>query len=369
MNKFKKLCYQGCLIAAGAGLLVACGGSGSSSSDSGAAAQGGTTAYNGPGSKWDITLADAGNFTIERRESPVDPVTLTIEGTYERLDSGFVSLEVGSANGTDAPNPGDAAWALEVPGYAFLLKPIGGDQMIAMVTAGECPTGDLNANWVMVKKNFGSDATSATQDYFGTFAFDGATSTPSLPTKRALTTGYPLVTDGGISGSGNCEDGLMLVGDPSDQAAMYLTESGGAIVQTNISDEADSSFVFGLQADALEGADLDGNYAGMLFDDNMSEGDKISPVSLGCESGVCTGALVTDIEAGTLSSETVTVTLTGTLSGDFITGTIQDSDSNMGNLACMADQNAAGSDKTIVTCVGQSPGDNTQMFNVMFVSR
>ncbi|MDI9246010.1 hypothetical protein [Marinobacter sp. CHS3-4] len=366
MRKFQRHLQLGCALVASAGLLVACGGS--SSGDSSATGSS-SVAYSGPGSKWDVTLEDSGDFTIERRTSPVDPVILTVEGTYERLDSGFVSLEVGSANGTDAPNPGDMAWALEVPGYAFLLKPIDGDQVIAMVTAGECPTTDIDANWVMVKKRAGSDATSQSEDYFGTFEFDVSTSTPSLPVKRSLDTGFPNVTEGGISGGGSCEDGLMLVGEMPDVAAMYLTQSGGAIVQTDIADEANSSFVFGLSADAVEGSNLDGDFAGMLFDDTMADGSKINPVSLSCESGVCTGALVTDIETGSLSSDTVTVTFTGLAGEDFISGTIEDSDSNSGNLVCMADQNAAGSGKTIVSCVGQSPGDNTQMFNVMFVSR
>lgn len=349
-------------------MLVACGGSGSGSGSVTAGGDGGVQ-YTGPGSKWDVTLETNGSFQITRRESPVDPVTMTVEGTYERLDSGFLSLEVGSATGTDAPSPGDMAWALEVPGYALLLKPVDSDQIIGMVTAGSCPSADVNAHWVMVKQRDGASASDASTDYFGTFAFDYDTGTPSLPSKYALTTGFPAVTDGGIDGSGSCDEGLMLVGDMPDTAAMYLTANGGAIVQTSIANDADASFIFALQADDVQTSALDGDYAGMLFDDNMSDGSKINPVALSCDTGVCTGALVTDIETGATSSDTVTITMTGTPGDSFISGTIEDSDSNTGNLVCMVDTSANGTDTDIVSCVGQSPGDNSQMFNVMFVSR
>jgi hypothetical protein len=38
-----------------------------------------------------------------------------------------------------------------------------------------------------------------------------------------------------------------------------------------------------------------------------------------------------------------------------------------GNLACMADTDVAGTGRTIMSCVGQSPGDTAKTFNVMVV--
>ncbi|MDX1756010.1 MAG: hypothetical protein R3175_08140 [Marinobacter sp.] len=361
----------GSLVLAGTLAAAGCGGGGSGSdSGSGDSNTGEASVnYNGPGSKWDVALHEDGSFDITRRETPLTPIDLTVSGSYQRLDSGYLQLVVEEATGTDAPVAGDQAWALEVPGYAFLLKPMDGDQVIAMVTAGSCPDGDLAANWVMVKGHSDSDASSDSRDYFGTFEFDSSTGTPSLPTKHALTSGFPLVTDGGIDGSGTCEDGLMLVGEEPDIAAMYLTENGGAIVQTNINSETDSSFIFGLTADAVDGSDLDGDFAGMLFDDNMSDGTQINPVAFSCSGSVCEGYLVEDIETGAASEEGVTITFSGSLSDNFVTGVIQDSDSNSGNLACMVDLNANDTDSTIASCVGQSPGDNSKMFNVLLVSK
>lgn len=353
--------------------LGACGSSSSSSSVNAE-----SNDYNGPGSKWDVSLESDSTFTITRRATPEAAIDLTVNGTYIRNASGFVSLTVTSASGTDAPSPGDEAWALEVPGYAFLLKPMGDDKIIAMVTAGECPTEDIDANWVTVKQHSTADATDAGQDYLGTFSYDVASGTPSLPSKHSISAGFPAVTGGSALGSGSCSNGLMLVGTAPDIAAMYLTATGGAIVQTNINNDADSQFIFALAQKAITDiANLEGEYAGMLFDDNMADGSTVNPVAFSCDdTGVCVGTLVTDITTGALDADGVSVTLNGApdfisagAATGFITGSITDESSNTGNLACMVDIGANGTSKNIVNCVGQSPGDNTKMFNVMFVSK
>lgn len=335
--------------------------------------------YNGPGSKWDLTLNNDGSFHIDHRPSISEAIDYTVDGTYARHNSGFVTLSVTGGEGANAPAAGSKAWALEVPGYAFMLKPVDDDQLIAMVTAGNCPTADINANWVIVKQDRSAgnaDAANAGRDFAGTFHYDYATGIPTLPAKKSLTDGFPTVTGGGIDpGAVSCESGILEV----PGAVMYLTENGGAIVHTYGSDtnnENDDSFIFGLGQKAITNAsESDGEYAGMLFDDNMSDGTKLNPVSLTCTSGTCTANLVTDVETGATSADSVTITLSNSINeigGDslngFMTGTISDG-SNTGNMICMVDPDAAGSGKKIVSCVGQSPGDNNDMFNVLFVSK
>ncbi len=151
---------------------------------------------------------------------------------------------------------------------------------------------------------------------------------------------------------------------------MYLTSNGGAIVHTGLDDEEDASFIFALgQKEVAATAMLDGSYAGFLFDDNQSSGEKISLVSMECASGECSVNVVEDAEAGTLSSESVTIDLSGTpdaLGNGLITGTI--TNDGTGNLACLADINVLNSGQQLISCVGQSPGDQSKMFNVLFVS-
>ena len=328
-------------------------------------------AYNGPGSKWDVVLRDDNSFTITRRPGARDAVDLTVNGDYQRLDSGFLRFVVSDASGDDAPSAGDAAWGLEIVGYALMLKPVDpdNDQIIPMINSGTCPTDDFDANWVIVKKSSDADATATDRDFFGEFSFDASASDPSLPSMYALDNLFTPQGAGTLDGSAECADGLMLV----DDAEMYLTENGGAIVHTQIDDPDDSSFIFALAQSAIGDIDnTDGDYAGILFDQSSGSGDRIQPVAVTCGSGTCTGNIVTNVRNGALSAETVTIALGGgvdTPVDGFITGTITNDDGDTGNLACMADYDALGSGQKIVSCVGQSPGDNTNMFNVILASK
>lgn len=331
------------------------------------------TAYSGPGSKWNFNLAADNSFTIERSAGVNAPVDMTIAGSYSRLASGFMTLTVASSTGTNAPAAGDIAWAVEVPGYALLVKPMqaGSDQMIAMVASGSCPTGDLNANWVLVKQDVGRDTSDPTADYTGTFSYNATSGTPGLPSKYSLTD--PTTNLGTFSlGAGTCADGILSFAG----ATLYLTNNGGAVVHTFGSDlttEDDDNFIFALEQKAIGNVNtMDGDFVGMLFDEAGTAGNKIVPISMSCVSGVCTGYNVTDIETGAVdTSSSVTVSLTGTVDTPetgIITGTIS-TNTSVGNLTCMLDIDVSGTGKKIGSCVGQAPDDATKMFNVMFVSK
>lgn len=373
-NFFKKSLIALTVATLSSSILPGC----NSSSDSDSSSSAGVD-YNGPGSKWDMNMKDDGTFHIDHRPDINSAIDYTVDGTYIRRDSGFVTLTVTGGEGADAPDAGSEAWALEVPGYALMLKPVDGNQLVAMVKAGECPTADFDANWVIVKQDRSggdADANNAGRDFAGTFHFDFASQTPSLPLKKSLTTGHPTVTGGGIDpGNVTCDSGILNI----PGAVMYLTANGGAVVHTDggsAGDETDDSFIFGLaQKEILNASDSDGDYAGMLFDDNMSDGSKINPVALSCTSGTCTGNLVTNVKTGATSADSVTITLSGSINeigatgaNGFMTGTISDG-VGTGNMICMVDPDALDSGKKVVSCVGQSPGDNNDMFNVLFVSK
>ncbi len=359
--------FMAVLLLAGMTLgLYACSSGGGSDGDADV-----VNAYNGPGSKWDVLLRADDSFTITRRPSASAAVDMTVNGDFTRLASGFLRFVVSDASGTDAPSAGDEAWGLEIQGYALMLKPVdpSSDQIIPMINSGTCPTADFNANWVIVKKANDADASANDRDFFGEFSYDATNSDPSLPSRYALDVLFSPQGAGTLDGSAECEDGLMLVAD----AEMYLTENGGAIVHTQINNPADSSFIFALAQSPIVNIDnADGNYAGILFDQSSGAGDRIQPISVSCGSGTCTGFVVTDVVTGATSAESVTISLSGGVdvpADGFVTGTITDNIGDTGNLACMANNDALGSGKIIVSCVGQSPGDNTNMFNVILVSK
>ncbi|VAW64610.1 hypothetical protein MNBD_GAMMA08-843 [hydrothermal vent metagenome] len=349
----------------------------SSSSNSGAGSQ---ENYNGPGSKWDLSLTGGatGNFNIDHFQTGdlVNP-DYNVKGTYIRQSSGFVTLivtEVTNFIGTNGPLVGETAWAIEVPGYAFLLKPTSGDQMIPMVESGSCPTADMTGNFVVVKKDLtnggDSGASDAARDFFGTFNYDFASSVTTLPELRAITSGFPSLTSDPLPAA-TCASGILTFTD----TILYLTSNGGGIVHLGTAtpnDDEDDSFLFALSQKAITNvSNLDASYAGILFDQNATVGEQIQPIALTCTSGSCTGNIVDDITTGSLvSGSLANINLIGTvdsIANGLITGTIS-FDSTTGNLACMADIDSLGTGKKIISCVGQSPDNNANMFNVIFVS-
>ncbi len=348
--------------------IAACGGSSGGASTS-------ETRYTGPGSKWDISLSSDASFSVTRRENTTAPVDMTVVGTYVRQSNGFVRLTVNSAtdganNMLSSPANGDTAWALDVPGYAFMLRPMdaNNEQLIPMVVSGGCPSSNLSSNWVTVKTAAGNDATDLNSDFFGTFTFDVTAQTGELPSRYSLVN--PTSNVGAFTvGSGTCNEGIMDISN----GIMYLA-SNGAIVRIGTDtpqDASDDSYIFALDQKAISNlSNISGTYAGMLFDDNAISGEKILPVSMACDAaGNCTGALLdadlTSQLGGTVSLDFSTST-PDTPSAGWITGTITDTSS--GNISCMFDIDAAGTGKKIASCVGQSPDDNTKLFNVLLVS-
>ncbi|HED36029.1 MAG TPA: hypothetical protein ENJ08_17685 [Gammaproteobacteria bacterium] len=372
---FLKSCLMVCsVVTLAATVLSGCSSSNSSSS------AGSVENYNGPGSRWDVSLTgdNAGTFTIDHfQTSDLQNPDYRVQGDFTRQSSGFVTLTVTSVEnfiGNNGPLVGETAWAVEVPGYAFLLKPTSGDQIIPMVESGNCPTADMTGNFVVVKKdltnNGDSGADLADRDFFGTFNYDFATGVTSLPVLKSITDGFPDITPDTLPAS-TCTGGILTFTD----TILYLTSNGGGIVHLGVAtpnDDTDDSFLFALSQKAITNVNnLDADYAGILFDQNSGIGQQIQPVSLSCVSGSCTGNLVSDVTTGTpVAGTSASVSLTGTvdsIANGLITGTISFG-STTGNLACMADIDSLSSGKKIISCVGQSPDNNANMFNVIFVS-
>ncbi|MBT8078015.1 MAG: hypothetical protein KJO31_05525 [Gammaproteobacteria bacterium] len=325
-----------------------------------------SNAYNGPGSKWDVSLNDDNTFEITRQPDIDAAVDLTVNGTWQRNAMGFVLLTVDSASGTDAPNPGDVAWAVEAEGYALMLE-TEGNNFTPMIKSGACPEADMAGNWVIVRKHEDADATEVDGDYFGSFAFDAMTGVANLPDQHSLSDGFPATGSSGELSAGTCADGIMEV----DDAVMYLADNGGAIVHTNLSQPSETSFIFALAQKAVTSvAALDAEYAGILFDGSSAADDRISAVSIACTGGLCSGSIVDDVVAMTTSGS-FSIDLFGTTNAPvsgFLTGSVADELGNTGNLACMIDENVQGSGQRLVSCVGQAPAANQKMFNLLFAS-
>ena len=349
--------------------LTGCGGGSSigGTSDS-------VSSYSGPGSKWDVSLDSTANtFTITHRPDATSAIDMTVNGTFTTLASGFLKLTVTNSAGTLVPLPsaGDEAHAVEIPGYAFILKPLNpaDDQLITMVVSGTCPTTDQSINWITANVANAHSASVAGNDFFGTFTWSTATNTAALPTTYDLA-GFTSLGAGSNFPNITCADGIA---QPAGDVTMYLTDTGGAMVHANggtPADESDDQFILGFAEETL--ADLqayDGDYIGVLFNDNSVAGSKIEAIAATCNNSVCAASNINP-DTGVLGG-TVTVDLSGGLnvpSNGFATGTITIA-GNVGNISCMVDTAANGTTKNIISCSGQSPDDTSKLFNIILVTK
>ncbi len=312
--------------------------------------------YAGPGSRWRMELHDDGTFDTSELDSGLE-----VSGSWTTTTSGFKELTVTATNDSGAVALDSKGYGLEIPGVVFLLKPFAGDQIISMVEAGQCPDGDVTANWVMTNKNVDV----ATSDVVGTFSYTHGTTSATLPARYAL--------DRTPAGSQNlgaltCTDGVANVAD----GIMYLTQIGGAIVHTNAgtpADKTDDNFIVALPADPVAAiGDLDDTYVGLVFA-GSSGGDSLFPVevTLNNGDGTGTGAEILDHDTGALSGSTVNVAVNASIndpSDGFIYGTIDGA-----NFVAMANVNVNGSGKNFIFLIGENPGEAGELYNMLLISK
>lgn len=224
----------------------------------------------------------------------------------------FTKFTVTSADGTNAPNAGDLAYGLSIPGFAYFIQPMSaGAEPIVMLKSGTCPAGSNTMNWIIAKwdhtPNTGTDG-------FGTALFD-STATQLTVDPYKFSDGTALASTGAMS-IGACTDSKYTFQDQGNQTVnMFATSLGGMLVNPG------NGIIFALpqlSADPVVG-DLEGTYSGLIF---TSQGTETGKVVLNA-SGVGTGVSInpeTDANTGT----PVTINLSSIKSGfkGVINGTI-----------------------------------------------
>ncbi len=300
--------------------LNACSGSSSDAASTGS--------YQGIGSIWTANLA-GGNFTITHDTDSDGTVDMTVSGTYIEYSNKFKKLTVTSASGTDAPDVGEEAYGIEIPGFAFFLKPIGGSsEPIVMLQAGSCPTSDYVANWIIAKyqeptqtptEHVGNDGTEG----FGTasFAISGTTATGTIASyffedgvsRDDSSDGMPFT---------GCSGGKYTFSNGDDEGIFYATANGGALVKPG------SGIIFAAPQGSADptASDWAGTYSGLVFSDSSEDGTFPAKVVLN-GSGGGTGKQFTDVENNAVSDEGVTFASLTAKSGlkGIITGTVEGS--------------------------------------------
>ncbi len=233
--------------------------------------------------KFEITYDAEADGTVE----------LTVKGTFVQYDNKFKKLTVTSSTGEDGPDEGDVAYGLEIPGFAFFLKPMGGDgEPIVMVKAGACPSENFDANWVIAKYQDGEETPKADQDAMGSAVFAVEDDVATI-VQRRFDNGNVIDPDGNDITLTSCSNGAQGFDDGGGGGTMYLTANGGALVNPG------SGIIFAapqLSADVTK-AQLEGVYSGLVFRGTGADGDKIFPAKVTLDNdAVGTGVKINNVE-------------------------------------------------------------------------
>ncbi|MBN21209.1 MAG: hypothetical protein CL678_07965 [Bdellovibrionaceae bacterium] len=335
-------------------LINSCGSGGAGSSG---------TSYGGPGSAYTATFTPGNGFSIEKRTTVGGSVDFTVAGTYVTLSSGFLKLTVDSVTGSGGPTVGAQAYGLQIPGFAFLLKPFDSGEIIPMVALNDCPTSDLSLNWIVTDYDGGSSLISGA-DLFGTFSYTYATNSPSIPTRYDL--GYNSLGAGTSLTIDTCSGGVVTIDGGAGN--MWLTQGGGALVRTA------GGTIVATKSAYYNPANIVKTFTGILFDQSQSGANQTQPLSITFNSTSSgTGAVYTDVENGVVSTTdvaTISVSSHNSPSNGFFKTTVTTA-AGSNPMLCQVSANAGGSGKTMLFCVGVSPGDgtNTKLYNMIGISQ
>lgn len=273
-----------------------------------------TSGYQGLGSKWTASFdSSASTFAITYDSDSDGTAEMEVNGTYVEHDNKFRTLTVTSASGTGAPNVNATALGLEIPGFAFFLKPLeAGSEPIVMVASGTCPTDDFISNWIIAKYQEPDSTPTANTDAWGTATFDLSAATASIAQYK--------FGDGASLGSGginldSCTDGTYTFSEESGSGTMYATANGGMLVNPG------SGIIFAAPQLASDptSTNWNGTYSGLVF-----ASDETFPAKITLSGAGGTGDQITNVANDTLDTGGVTFASLSAQSGlkGIITGTV-----------------------------------------------
>jgi hypothetical protein len=320
--------------------------------------------YQGLGSKWTAAFTGS-NFAITYDATADGTVDMTVNGTYVEYSNKFRKLTVTEASGVGpgggTPTVGGEAYGLEIPGFAFFLKPLGGNdpQPIVMVASGSCPTQNFDGNWVIAKFQEPDDTPTANTDAFGAASFDvtSATKTATITQRK--------FGDGAVIGSNSitltsCTNGVQSFNEGGgNTGTMYMTSNGGALVNPG------TGVIFAapqMSADPTS-TDWSGTYSGLVFTDSASS-DKLFPAKIVLSGASGTGTKIENLETDAIASGGVTMASLAAVSGakGLVRGTV-DTGSGAQPLNCVV---SIVEGKKLLACNGADGAASGGVYPIFF---
>lgn len=277
-----------------------------------------------------IAFWDHGTFDNEGDD-------VEIEGTFEKLPSGFLKVTITKATPvSDEVKTDGSAWfyALEIPGMAMVVKPEGsikGD-VIALVSQGDCADIPGTYNYIISAPGNGSAYNPITDEAFGYLELAAAGSGFNV-------SGYKFSLD--CINGGKCSDTGIINGIPTGSCKgsgeVVVSSAGNTVAQGQFTQGGvmmmdfgyGNGGVFALQAGAsATKTSLENNtYAGIAYMPKNNESDKTMAVKLSFIQNslgnmIGTGHPFSDIEKNLVDTEEGAVVLVDNVINGRVLGTM-----------------------------------------------
>ncbi len=320
------------------------------------------------GASWRLSMSKtAESFTLTKRPTPTSNIEYSVNGTFERLDSGFVEYTI-----TTTPLPSAISSAtfvgVEVAESGVVLFPVETNdyEFMPLVPYDDCPESDLRINWLAFDSQ--SDATNVDHYYAGEFRYLLSSEAIRLTDGVALQD-FNVNADFESIDSATCSSGIA----QTDDGDQYLS-STSAVIEF---DEDSYARVLALPRTSVgEVADLDGEYVG--FARKYSNIESIDYASASCSAGLCDVYYQTDVDNITQANRQYRLEMVadqldypanGMLQG---TLTRMDEFRQTGHTLCIANTDLLPDDSDaprMLSCVAQSPQNPQFLVTLLLVSQ
>lgn len=232
------------------------------------------------------------------------------DGAAARLDSGFIQFTAASFLQSGAaqtlPVPAPTSYALEVPGLAAVVNPIGAGSVRTMgfASVGDC---EFNGAYNIVQ----TATNTSGQMIAGTATVGGSSGAVSVSGSATNLGGGAVAINPPI---GVCSGGRITMSSGGSVVTGFASSAGAVVLDLGTGQGG----VVGFKQDSgLNGA---GAFSGKTFigllNGHGGSSDNTQLIRLSCTANVCTGLVITDARTGaTTAAGSVTITISSIVNG------------------------------------------------------
>jgi hypothetical protein len=331
--------------------------------------------YSGAGSDWTVALHANGSCELNESISHAN-----IQCLYTSTSSGFLKLNVTSANKSSEVKAGDTIYGLELENYVFVAQSIGKDESMIPMVKPQCPSKDGVSNYIHVYLRAPADLVKQRMlpmknkmTLFGQYNYTVNGSAVKVSGKAYSMNGTQHNDFGGKKEM-QCSKGKIRTtinsGKKQKSQSYYFSANNMMILKEGNKDGY--SKMFGIpQDDSVKIDKLPSSYLGMLEQQNLENESVHSEFTIAAEysNNVFTLYKI-DPVSGSKGSDIATIRIKDP-HGDDVAGSYESTvtiNGQQNDAVCMFDTKANQS-KTFVACSGFDPIKSTGLLSLVLIEK